>query len=329
MTPDKTIILDWGTSRFRAYLVEISSGRLIDEVPEGLGMGALKRDEFPGYCHDRVSHWCRERGRVPIYMSGMVGAAQGWLTAPQPPAPVGIADLAALVVPADGVDDAWIVPGVRSHKAGGGTEVMRGEEVQIFGALELEKLSSARLCLPGTHAKWATVRGGILMDFDTAMTGELYQAVLGNTVVGKLGDMSAAFDRSAFEQGLATASAPGGVLHHLFGARGRHLYGELTRSEVPSFVSGVLIGEEVSGMAAIETLPGAVLLVCSDELRTPYEIALSFHGVEPIWVGAKPATLAGVLSIVRLRECGAGAGPLPEALDIDDSSGETETGRAL
>jgi 2-dehydro-3-deoxygalactonokinase len=39
---------------------------------------------------------------------------------------------------------------------------MRGEETQIYGALALSNQHSALLLLPGTHAKWADVKDGVL-----------------------------------------------------------------------------------------------------------------------------------------------------------------------
>lgn len=299
MTGDHVIVVDWGTSSFRAYLVDLESGDCLEEVGEGLGMSALARAEFPSYCREQTARWRPAGTSVPIYMAGMVGAAQGWLTAPQPPLPVDADALAGHVVPADGLDDAWILPGARFHGADGHVDVMRGEEVQIFGALEEAGAVSAHLCLPGTHSKWATVREGTLMRFATAMTGELYQVILRHTVVGRIGDAEAAFDPRAFERGLSLAGRRGGLPHHLFGARGRFLYGDLQASEVPSYLSGLLIGEEMVRMAELERLPSSLLLVCSERLRGPYEAALAFKGVNATWIAARVATLRGVVSVIR------------------------------
>lgn len=308
MTGNHVIVVDWGTSSFRAYLVDLESGRCLDEIADGCGMSALAGTEFPSYCHEQTARWRPSGSSVPIYMSGMVGAAQGWLTAPQPPAPVDADALARQVVPAEGLEDAWILPGVRCHGADGHVDVMRGEEVQIFGALVEVGAASAHLCLPGTHSKWATVRDGTLERFATAMTGELYQAVLCHTVVGRLAEAEAAFDARAFTRGLSLAGRPGGLPYHLFGARGRCLYGDLDAAEVASYLSGLLIGEELVRMAELEPLPGSVLLVCGERLREPYEIALEFKGVAFTWIAARVATLRGVVSVIRHHVASRGAG---------------------
>lgn len=302
MRDTRAIVIDWGTSSFRAYLVDLDSGAALEEIPDGLGMGALERDEFPAYCREQTARWRSSDPSAPIYMAGMVGAAQGWLTAPQPPLPVDADVLARHVVAADGLDDAWILPGVRYCGADGRIDVMRGEEVQIFGALAYAGAVSAEFCLPGTHSKWASVRDGTLHRFATAMTGELYQAILHHTVVGRLAAGDAAFDATAFERGLSLSRRPGGLPYHLFGARGRVLYGDFAAAEVASHLSGLLIGEELEGMAEIGPLPEHVLLVCGERLRRPYDIALGRRGIGATWIDARVATLRGVVSVIH-RHC--------------------------
>jgi len=68
------------------------------------------------------------------------------------------------------IEDTWIVPGVCLN--GERRDVMRGEEVQIFGDLTLTERVSATVCLPGTHSKGARVEENKLTDFAMAMTGE-------------------------------------------------------------------------------------------------------------------------------------------------------------
>ena len=63
-------------------------------------------------------------------------------------------------------------------------DVMRGEEVQVFGALAENDRYDAPLCLPGTHNKWVRVEGGRLTDFVTAMTGEMYRVMCDHSILG-------------------------------------------------------------------------------------------------------------------------------------------------
>lgn len=96
------------------------------------------------------------------------------------------------------------------------------------------------------------------------------------------------------------------MLYHLFGARGRVLYETLGADEVASFLSGLLIGEELEGMAELEPLAETVFLVCGERLREPYEIALSARGIGATWIDARVATLRGVVSVIHRHRSGAG-----------------------
>ena len=82
-----------------------------------------------------------------------------------------------------------IVPGL-SVENGAIPDVMRGEETQVFGALQILGLSDARLVLPGTHSKWVAVKDHQITDFSTWMTGEFYallrqHSILSGLVIGE------------------------------------------------------------------------------------------------------------------------------------------------
>jgi 2-dehydro-3-deoxygalactonokinase len=65
----------------------------------------------------------------------------------------------------------WIVPGLSDPRG----DVMRGEEVQLLGAVSAGLApADALLCQPGTHCKWARMRDGAVAAFSTSMTGEMF-----------------------------------------------------------------------------------------------------------------------------------------------------------
>src|SRR3546814_8052485 len=103
---------------------------------------------------------------------------------------------------------------------------MRGEEVQILGAVDRLGVDSAILCLPGTHSKWARVEAGRVTGFATHMTGEAFEALRRHTILGRTID-HAAWDDGAFLAGVDRSAAAGGLLHHLFGVRAAGLLGDL------------------------------------------------------------------------------------------------------
>ena len=303
---DQVIIIDWGTSNFRAWLIHQASGEVLDEISDGLGMASLLPSSFCSYCADRVRAW-RDNSMPPVYMAGMVGAAQGWAAAPQLPLPLKSVDLAHRVVAAPGMENAWIVPGaqvVGDADRGIEPDVMRGEEVQIFGAMELSGLHSGVLCLPGTHCKWARMIDGTLVHFTTSMTGEAFTLFMNYSILGRglrEKGMPDPLNIDAFVRGLGQAASPGGLLHQLFTTRARLLAQELSEDEVADYLSGVLIGSEIAAMSVIYPARPTekLLLVCNELLRKPYEFALRQADYEPHWIPARNASLQGIQEIIR------------------------------
>lgn len=292
---ERLIVIDWGTSNFRAFLVDVASGEVLDSRRSASGLRALSQDEFPTYCASQTQDWRQDDG-LPIYLAGMVGSKRGWFEAPQLELPVSAADLADNVVAAPGLDNVWIIPGVKQVTPEH-VDVMRGEEVQAFGALALAGIDSGDCCLPGTHSKWARLEAGRMTDFTTMMTGELYQAVRFHTLPGDPAREDAPFDEAAFRLGVSRSGRPGGVMHALFEARSRHLYAGLEAEQIGSFLSGVLIGEEVSAMRNARPDLETVYLVGAESLRQSYTMALETAGIHVEAIDSDRATLAGVAAI--------------------------------
>ena len=79
-----------------------------------------------------------------------------------------------------------IVPGV-SYVGDGRADVMRGEEVQLLGAVAAGMVDPmALVCHPGTHNKWATLRHGQIDRFRTVMTGELFNLLKEHSILSDL-----------------------------------------------------------------------------------------------------------------------------------------------
>lgn len=308
--PGRLIAVDWGTSNFRAFLVDANSGECLESRRSEAGLRSLSSVEFPHYCAAQIGDWRGGSGgdegnegnegyeRVPVYLAGMVGSARGWSEAPQLDLPVSASDLANHVVAAPGLDNAWIVPGVKTVSAYQ-VDVMRGEEIQAFGALAMAGDDTALCCLPGTHSKWVRLEAGRMLDFTTLMTGELYHAVRFHTLPGEPDRGKEAFDAEGFEQGMQAAQHPAGPLHALFEARSRHLYAGLAAAQVGSFISGVLIGSEAHTQRALFSGPQKVLLVGSSALNALYRRALERVGFAVQEIDSDQAILAGVCALAR------------------------------
>ena len=269
------IAVDWGTSSFRAYRID-AAGIVVDKREAPLGILAIKEQRFAEALESQVGDWI-EAGVHPIVMSGMIGSRQGWREQTYARCPAGPDELAAKLGSVTwGMQGrkAWIVPGLITRDAQGVHDVMRGEETQIVGVLEDLGPGSHLVCLPGTHSKWVRIEGGRIASFTTHMTGEMFAVLRDHSILGRTmenaGDIPTAFDA-----GLARSRQPGGLLHHLFGVRADSLAGTLTAEAAHEFLSGLLIGHEIT---AVAPAGGTVHILGSQSLAARYERALSSAG---------------------------------------------------
>ncbi|MEP6963895.1 MAG: 2-dehydro-3-deoxygalactonokinase, partial [Polaromonas sp.] len=220
---------------------------------------------------------------------------QGWRETPYCACPAGFDDIAGQLLWLEPGRIA-IVPGL-SIERDGVPDVMRGEETQVFGALALLGLSDARLVLPGTHSKWVTVRQGRVVDFSSWMTGEFYALLRQHSIIARsLGGGDPAHDAGAFLHGLQHALRGQGLLNTAFSARTLSLFRRIAAEALPSYLSGLVIGEELKAQGLKPD--DAVVLMGAEELTARYQQALESLGVSVKRVGAD-ATWRGLRAIAN------------------------------
>jgi 2-dehydro-3-deoxygalactonokinase len=268
--------VDWGTSSFRAYRLD-AAGAVLETRRADAGIRAIEDGDFDGAFEQLVGDWLDASPAVPVVMSGMIGSRQGWLEAPYLACPAAVADLGDALMPLELVRGrrVFIAPGLSTRGADGVPDVMRGEEVQILGAVDRLGVEQATLCLPGSHSKWARVEGGRVAGFATYMTGEAFEALRRHTILGRTID-HAAWDDAAFLEGVDRSGQPGGLLHHLFGVRAAGLFGELEPERSGAFLSGLVIGHELR--AAVGDWGDRVVLIGEAGLTRLYGQALERLG---------------------------------------------------
>ena len=301
------VIADWGTSNLRIYRVD-ESGKVLDSRASGQGILHIQNRQFAAALEALCMDWRDQAGQQAILMAGMIGSRQGWREAPYARCPVRLADLAGLCVTLAG-PHGWpvqIAPGVSMQRLLPGepalpqADVMRGEEVQVFGAAELIGLHDDIICLPGTHSKWVWLRDGAIAEFATFLSGELYAVLCQHTILGRLIPEHATDNTKAFDRGLAVAWRSSGVLSALFSARADCLLELIEPSWVPSYLSGLLIGAELAELGP-RLPPGAsVVLIGSDNLIPWYQRALQQQGHPARTVSAREASIAGLLALNRI-----------------------------
>ena len=293
--------LDWGTSSLRAALLD-ADGSVLDHHEAPQGILHVAAGGFPDVFASIVRGWSLPRGTLCL-ASGMVGSRQGWREAPYAPCPAGAADLAARLAwidEAPGGLRVGIVPGV-STDAGGLPDVLRGEEVQVLGALALLGREDGTFVLPGTHSKWVDVRGGRLAAFATFMTGEVYGLLRRHSILARtMPEDDGPLDEAAFLQGVQHARRAQGLLHGAFSARTLALFDWLAADAAPSYLSGLVIGEELRACDLANTGLDPVV-VANPALTRRYRLALSVYGVHAVVPTGEPAW-SGLHRIARALE---------------------------
>lgn len=280
------VAVDWGTSSLRGALIA-DDGRVLDERHAPRGILSVPAGGFPGVFDELFGDWMAVPERRCL-VSGMAGSRQGWIEAPYCPCPADAAALARHVIPVV-ADRIAMVPGLTdSHD--GVPDVMRGEEVQIFGAMRLTGVADGLFVLPGTHNKWARVQGGRVLGFRTFMTGEFYALLAQHSILSRTIDPAAPLDAEAFAEGVSRSTQGGGLLHNAFGARTLGLFERMSAAQLASYLSGLLIGEELRTQALDANAD--VVLIGAPALTTRYALALEGLRITPRVLGAE-ATWAG------------------------------------
>jgi 2-dehydro-3-deoxygalactonokinase len=279
------VAVDWGTTSLRGARLD-EAGRALEEKSAPLGILNVPDGDFVRVFGLQFADWMAPAGTICL-ISGMAGSRQGWAEAPYVACPAGPDELAKHLLWLEPGRVA-IVPGLIDDQ-GDVPDVMRGEEVQIFGAMRLAGLTDGLFVLPGTHSKWATVRGGRVARFRTFMTGEAYGLFANHSILARMLDAHAALDEEVFLDGVARAGNGKGLLHNAFGVRALGLVKGLAPSAAASYLSGLLIGEELR-----HEKPGSdVILIGAPALLARYGLALTHYGAKVRTFGAE-ATWAGL-----------------------------------
>ena len=287
---DGFIAVDWGTTNRRAYRLD-PTGQWVDEFEDAKGVLTIPAGGFP----DAVAEIRGRLGDLPLLLAGMIGSNRGWVEAPYVPCPAGIEELAAKVVWAD--DRSAIVPGV-SFVGQGRADVMRGEEVQLLGGVAAGLVNSEGfVCHPGTHNKWALLRGGKIKIFGTVMTGELFNLLKEHSILADLlqGPVE---PNAAFKRGVRQAMEREMLPAELFGVRAGVLLGQMSKDDAPSYTSGLLIGTDVR--IGLTWPAGARIGVMGrPELTRLYAAAIVEAGREPIELDGEHCFLGGIRKIAE------------------------------
>jgi 2-dehydro-3-deoxygalactonokinase len=287
---DGFIAVDWGTTNRRAYLID-SAGKQSGEFEDGKGILSVPEGGFPA----AIAEIREKLADKPLLLAGMVGSNRGWKDAPYVPCPASLDDLVSKLVWA-GEREA-IVPGV-SYIGDDRADVMRGEEVQVLGAVAAGLVeSNALVCHPGTHNKWTVLHKAEIHSFRTVMTGELFSllkehSILAGMLKGPVADNDVF--RGAARHAIFNEALPA----ELFSVRASVLLGRMKEEDAASYASGLLIGTDVRIGLAVPT--GAQVVVMGrPELTGLYSAALGEAKREVVELDGEQCFLAGIQEIAK------------------------------
>lgn len=273
------IAIDWGTTSFRAYLLD-ENENIIDSISSPAGIMQGDDIVFEDVLYAQIGSWLNNYPDVPVLASGMITSRQGWVETPYLSCPASLNDLSKNLckrLTRTG-HKIYFVPGVCQKTPV--ANIMRGEETQMAG-LNCGKPLTA--ILPGTHSKWIRMGNENINHFSTFMTGEIFAALTQHTILARL--LTNDEDTEGFvlgvQQGFSSLKDSGGILSKLFGARAMPLLELMARESIKDYISGLLLGTEIQEAVkagfGVESKP----IICgATELAERYRKALEICGIQ-------------------------------------------------
>jgi 2-dehydro-3-deoxygalactonokinase len=274
--------IDWGTTNRRAYLLD-RAGRLVRQESDESGILAVAGN-FEASLANLLQRL--DLQAADVIMSGMVGSRNGWHQIPYLSVNQPIGKLSgAMAEVATSLPNVRcrIVPGYQYTDAHGNPDVMRGEETQVLGALTLSSTNGWFL-LPGTHSKWVLVENGVISEFITFMTGELYSLLSKHGTLASLMNERPSIP-TAFEAGVKAAQQ-GSFTHMAFCCRALVVTDTMPAAYASSYLSGLLIGMELHDIRIRTggTEQVKVQMIGSPALEARYVEAMEyFHMSATVW----------------------------------------------
>lgn len=272
------ISCDWGTTNFRLRLIDRQSLTVLKEKKSNDGVKQLndqaKRQGktqvlvFEEFIMEQLAASFSEWEHVPMVCSGMLSSTLGIKELPY----------AKLPLKASGeglVTENIILPSGKEFLlisgARGISGFMRGEEVQAIGlADQLSK--EGVLILPGTHSKHLDFENDRFVEMRNFMTGELFSVLASHSI------LASAVQQVAWEATFSNPFLAGvelgmedGISTHLLSVRSRQMFDHQSGPEGYFYLSGLLIGAELSYLS---NHASHIYMAASDATFPLYQLAL-------------------------------------------------------
>ncbi|AIM60632.1 2-dehydro-3-deoxygalactonokinase [Cellulophaga lytica] len=278
--PNYFISCDWGTSNFRLRVVETTTLTILAEHKTDCGIkllyeNFLKQREkeqtqfFADYLKEQISSLPKEHQKHIIVAAGMASANIGLFELNYADFPLNTCgnNLIWKHLVFNNNIEILLISGAKTNSG-----MMRGEEIQAVGLeQELKPYKKGFLLLPGTHSKHLTYDNGIYTDLKNYMTGELFEVLSKKSIlVNSVSTTSSTLLEKPFLEGVSLG-LQGQLSASLFSIRAKDLLQTKTKEENYFFLSGLLIGDEIS---YLEQTTENIFLVAPDPVFSLYKLAL-------------------------------------------------------
>ncbi|MBE6584414.1 MAG: hypothetical protein E7649_05495 [Ruminococcaceae bacterium] len=301
------ITVDGGTTNTRAYLVR--DGKICDSFKLNTGArngrGALTEGLRVGIRELLLRNSLSESEIERIIASGMITSENGLCDLPHITLPAGLSELNSAMhhtVFEDISSIGWSF--VRGVKSVGETieksDIIRGEETELMGILD-SSASDALYILPGSHSKHMSIdKSGRITEFKTMMSGELFAAVIENTILKN----STGFDHATIEREYLLRGygycAEHGINEALFKTRILRNVFFATAEQCYSFLLGVVLCDEVREI--IKHPATTVVIGGQKQMREALAIMLESSGKSVTVPSDEKVSAAVALGAVRIYE---------------------------
>lgn len=288
MKDDLFLSVDWGTSNFRLRLVDKLSLQVIKESNSPMGVkplylkwqqdGGDREFIFLDFLSQQIGELQSDLPQnIEIVISGMASSSIGIRELPYAPLPFDINGNGLYVE----LIKHPLFPGGFQLISGvcSGSDVMRGEETQLVGLADEGDLHERTIfILPGTHSKHVICENDRITDFNTYMTGELFQVISQHSILkSSVAKPSSGYmDLKDFDAGVLMSESVPSILNSLFKVRTNDILGKKSAQENYYFLSGLLIGAEMVTLRSMSF--DQVLLCAGNDLYKYYERAMRVLG---------------------------------------------------
>lgn len=283
---------DWGTSTLRVRLVETGKEKVLAERVSHNGVlkvfdewkerGVDENERLAFYQSvllEEIKQLPVSSAHIPFIISGMASSNMGMMELPYKELPLSVDDDLPVKQIGPGrlfEHTVLLVSGIRSTD-----DVIRGEETQLLGCFGKEH-GNQIFIFPGTHSKHILVQDGTIKEFKTFMTGEFFELLSKKSILAsavKEGNgIREKNNLKSFESGMKD-STRGNLLYTSFKVRTNQLFQKLSTEENYYYLSGLLLGSELSDLVKTSE---PVTVVGNPLQLNFYKAALGFLGIHEV-----------------------------------------------